>query len=437
MDRRQIDQYLALGFVADLPPGEDPLALLSAWSRAPRRDESSVSESGLVREGVRALKAAFAECAAQVDGGRDQVVMLSGGLDSRTILGALLDEYSPREVRAATFGLPGERDFDLAAQVARAAGVQHETVESFSVDWTTEGLVDSVLARRLPLPFPYGQRYLSYHLHRRIGRESVFWDGLCGDVLGGKRQTAKDDAEWTWDEAVEHFFARNLLRDWQQYAGEGFEPRSVLPAAPLCDAGLLSYPDQLNYAVRQARYVATRRMRDHTVQTPFLSGPWLDFMLAVPGRYRRESLLYREVQEQAFPRLFALPTTREAGRRAPRSRVARGALAARRRAERGAERLRLRRPAAPPAVIGANDAIRDAHRQRPQNRELVVRNLTDLANRRVVPALEADTVVAQALDGTLGHTRLSVLLGLELNLKAAERVTSVDAGPGRPPTPAG
>jgi len=180
----QRDQYLTFGFVPELPDG-DPLSLLSQWSRPPRRNKRSVSERALVHEGALALTAAVEESVLSTPGGGDQVVFLSGGLDSRAILGALLDAYDSGEILAATFGTPGEQDFDFAREVARTAGVRHEALESFSVDWTTDGLVESVLAREVPLPHPFGQRYLSYRLHERIGRSNTFWDGLCGDVTGG------------------------------------------------------------------------------------------------------------------------------------------------------------------------------------------------------------------------------------------------------------
>lgn len=427
-DRRQRDQYLAFGFVPELPDG-DPLALMGAWSRPPRRSAGSVSESALVREGVRALKAAFEECASAAQGRGDQVVFLSGGLDSRAILGALLDAYRPAEILTATFGARGEQDFDFAATVARAAGVRHEVLESFSVDWTTQGLVDSVLAREVPLPHPFGQRYLSYRLHQRIGVDNVFWDGLVGDVLGGVIAQESDDRE-TWAEAVSRFLDLHLLPHSELYTTPGFRPESTMPAAPFVSDRLLSHMDQLILAVRQVRYTRTRNMRGYTIRTPFLSGPWLDFMLSVPLRYRYERRLYMTILRQAYPRLFTLPTTTFDGAGVPASPVLRAPLVFQRRALRKAQRMGLLGAGGKPDS-GANNAIRRGHLHRADIRELILDNLGDLADRGVVPGLDPGAIACAMAERTISDTRVGVLLGLEINLKAVARLTGQAPAPGR------
>jgi asparagine synthetase B (glutamine-hydrolysing) len=424
-DRPQRDQYLAFGFVPELPEG-DPLALLAAWSRRPRRSPRSVSESALVREGVTALRAAFEDCATQVHGRGDQVVLLSGGLDSRAILGALLELYGPGEILTATFGSPGEQDFDFAAGVARAAGVRHEVLETFSVDWTTEGLVDSVLARQVPLPHPFGQRYLSYRLHQRIGVDNTFWDGLAGDQAGGV-VTQEADGRSTWAEAVQYFLDLHLLPHWADYTGPGLRPESVLPAAPFVSDSLLTYRDQLLFAVRQARYTGTRRLRGYTVQTPFLSRPWLDFMLSVPLRYRVDRRLYMTILRTAYPRLFALPTTTLDGAGVPLSPLVRRAVLLQRRALRKARRLGRRSPAGGPPSPGAN-ALRRSHLHRADIRALILDNLADLAGRDVVAGLDPQAIGRAMAGRTISDTRISVLLGLELNLKAVDRLAEQRAG---------
>jgi hypothetical protein len=420
-DQNRRDQYLAFGFVVELPPDGNPLALLGEWSRLPRRSTRSVSESGLVREGVRALRAAFEECAATTPSRTEQVVFLSGGLDSRAILGALRTHYDQAEVLAATFGSPGEQDFDFAATVARAAGVRHEVLGPSSVDWTTEGLVDSVLAREIPLPYPFGQRYLSYRLHQHIGADRVFWDGLAGDVTGGM-VTAKGDDRRTWDEAVSRFLALQVVPHSARYTSPGFRPESAMPAAPFVDDGLLSYPDQLLLAVRQTRYTATRRMRGYTVLTPFLTRPWLDFMLGVPIRYRHERRLYMTILRQAHPRLFTLPTTTFDGAGVPASPVLRPPLLLQRRVVRKVQRMGWPSRSGGQPDSGANNAIRRAHRRRADIRALIVDDLTDLAARGVVAGLDADAITRAVDEQEISDTQLSVLLGLEVNLKAIDRI---------------
>jgi hypothetical protein len=424
--RHQMDQYLAFGFVPELPPDGDPLALLSDWSRVPRRSTRSVSESALVREGIRALTAAFTECAAATESRDDQVVFLSGGLDSRAILGGLLELYRPAEILTATFGAPGEQDFDFAADIARAAGVRHEVVESSSVEWTTQDLVDSVLAREVPLPHPFGQRYLSYRLHRRIGADHAFWDGLCGGVVSGGHVPGPEEVG-TWEAAVSDFMAKHLLPGSSQLTSPGFRPASTMPAAPFVSDTLLPFPDQLDFAVRQNRYIRTRYLRGYTMRSPFLARPWVDFMLAVPIPYRNEQRLYMTILRQAYPRLFRRPTTTFDGAGVPASPVLRKPLVFQRRALRKAQRKGWLPGAGGKPDSNANNAIRRGHLQRADLRELVRENLSDLAGRDVVAGFDADAVARVMADRRLVSTMIDGLLGLELNLKAVDRLMGMDA----------
>lgn len=140
------------------------------------------------------------------------------------------EDVPPAEIRAATFGAAGEQDFDFAANVARVAGVHHEVVDSSSVTWTTQGLVDSVLAREVPLPHPFGQRYLSYRLHQRIGAQHTFWDWLCGGVVSGGH-VPRAEERWTWEAAVSDFLTKHLLPHWDQVPARVHHARTFTGSA--------------------------------------------------------------------------------------------------------------------------------------------------------------------------------------------------------------
>jgi hypothetical protein len=429
-DLEQASRYLTFGFLPDGDDAAEPLSLLAEWSRRPRRRPEDVDPAALVREGVRALRAAVAECAAAPGPGGDQVVFLSGGLDSRAILGALLEQYDASRIVAATFGRPGEQDFDFAAAVAREAGVRHEVLDSFEVDWITDGLVDSVLARRVPLPSPFGQRYLSYRLHEQIGRGNVFWDGLCGDGIGGKL-SPREGETWDWPSALDGFLRFHLLPGWKALVPAGFDPRDALPTRPFAPVELMEYPDQLVFGVRQRCNTGTRRLRDYAIRTPFLAGPWLDFMLTVPTRYRQDQRIYRQVQRAAFPRLFSLPTTALDGGAVTEPRVLTLLRDLGFRARRKASRLGL--AAAPATASGANAAIRRGLLEEGSLRGLVAENLLDLDDRGLLPHVDVRALLVgrpaagAPADPSFRLRAVRRLLDLELNLKASERVAETAA----------
>ena len=429
-DKNRIEQFLAFGFVPE-PDDPEPLALLREWSREPRRNLADVSVAGLVREGAAAMRAAVEECAVRAGSAGEQVVFLSGGLDSRMILAALLESFDRSQIVAATFGRPGERDFDYAARVATVAGVRHETLDSSTVEWTTAGLVDSVLARQVPMPFPFGQRYLSYLLHERIGREHVFWDGLCGDVVGGSRSTKKGET-WQWSAAIEQFQVFHLRRGYGKTVSADFDPGAGMPAAPFCSDALMPYPDQLIFGVRQRAYTSTRLLRDYRICTPFLVQPWLDFMLRVPARLRNDKYLYQEIQKRAYPRLFSLPTTAYDGGAVLESGFTRTSRGLRRRVLSKAMRMGLPVLRGPVPEAGANAAIRASYRVPGATLDLVRENLTDLAARGLIDWTDPASFIPGGHGREAGdepsESDITRLLGLELNLKAADRLTTLRDG---------
>jgi hypothetical protein len=435
----RVQEFLAFGFL--LRSTQDPLSLLAEWSRRPRRDTGYTSEAGLAAEGVRAFGEAVDRCIGEGPVFGRQIVLLSGGLDSRAILAALLRRFDRSEIVAATFGLPGEQDFDFARRVAQTAGVQHVRLETLSAEWSTSALVESVLAREIPLPNPFGQRFLSYCVHRDLGSRNIFWDGLCGDAVGGDWAPGPEES-FTWDGAVEHWLKRHLVSGsriaTKHRAGItgsaslhtiDLDPREVVPDVPYLPDTVLSYPDQLDFGLRQRQYIATRRMRGYIIRTPFLKGPWLDFMLGVPARLRQRQYLYREILKALDPRLFSLPLTTFKG----------GSLletASAQRCRRSLDHLRrcLARvgfaSGSPDRPKSANHGIRSQLGRCSAIRELVIENLRDLGHRGLVDPIDLDVALGCPDRSEPRHSLLTVLLGLELNLKANDVLSSMSEAAG-------
>jgi asparagine synthase (glutamine-hydrolysing) len=76
-------------------------------------------------------------------------IPLSGGLDSRLLLGLLAPESEGRIV-AACYGAPGSQDVELSRNAARAVGVEHRFVP-FRASEVLSSERRNVLARRIGL----------------------------------------------------------------------------------------------------------------------------------------------------------------------------------------------------------------------------------------------------------------------------------------------
>lgn len=83
----------------------------------------------LINKGVDTLTSTFELTTDECDDDVTHVLPLSGGLDSRTILGGLLNNIPAEEIVTVTFGTPDTWDFEIGRRVAHEAGTQHFTVD--------------------------------------------------------------------------------------------------------------------------------------------------------------------------------------------------------------------------------------------------------------------------------------------------------------------
>lgn len=277
--------------------------LTGLLSGVERRDSKGRGdqEGELIDRGIAALAAAFAG----VEGGRPQVVPLSGGLDSRAILAGLLAAGRKEDLVAVTFGSPGTLDFEIGPLVAREAGVDSVVIDLQRARITQE-LLESAVTEGASWTYLF-EAALSRTIYRRFGREPTYWSGFMGDPLAGSHLLPRESR--SWDEARRRFAERNRFVTSTRSTPPDFEPESVLPDQPLVAEEVLSFDEQLDFSIRQPSCVRPLVVpRGYDCRTPFLSRPWVDFSLALPRRYRRSQYLYKKILCSFSPGLFSLPT---------------------------------------------------------------------------------------------------------------------------------
>jgi hypothetical protein len=407
----EVDAYLYFGYVPRVD-GDDPFWIVKEWDRGEGRGRlESLGCEELVAAGIRALRAA-------TDAREQHVVLLSGGFDSRAVLGALLDRLGPSQVVAATFGFPGLADFDLARSVAASAGLRHELVDARTTPCTAERLTQCVeqLEPRPYQPILQGP-YLGHALRSRLGTGVTYWHGFLGDVLSGAHLPSAPAP--SWDESMRHFAAINRGGGITR---PGYDPLSILPRGPFVGSAAMTYPDQLDLAVRQPYCIYTRSRDGHRFARLFQHGAWVNFMLDVPERHRRDQSLYREILRVAYPRLFRVPTTHDRGVPLTSAGWTRSILAGTSRARHWVTR---KLGARPPAVL--RYMLR-------KHAAVVQESLADLERRRIVGWLDVQRTWRDHQAGARDSSReLDALVSLEANLKAEERAGgSLEAQSARP-----
>jgi hypothetical protein len=419
--RDELAAFLHFGFRPRVPEGYRELP----WARVRARDVwTNVGRADLLERGLAAMRSACAE-----PGPGQHVIPVSGGLDSRFLLAILAEAGLGERLVAATFGIPGTFDFDLAPPVARAVGVRHEAFELGRLRLTRDELLAT--ARRAPWTLTLEAHY-NHQIPLRFGSGATYWSGIMANAIAG---VDLDEPSADWRTACVAFGLRARVVPAVRLTPPGFDPCSVLPAAPLLEDSVLTYFEQLFAFLRYpCRLEPALLPAGFRFRTPFRHAAWVDFLLRAPRELRRGQRLYHAIAERSNPRLFALPAKNQLGlaRSSPAWRL--GLRRARLKAERLFAARFPGRPGRPNPKLNTVD-FDHALRAGAELAALVEEALERLAARQVVDWLDPLELLRRhrARTANLGEA-LTVLAALEFNLTVEEERAARAAPAGSTPS---
>jgi hypothetical protein len=248
-----------------------------------------------------------------LDCNRGQVVIpISGGLDSRAILAAVLELLPPEKIQSYTFGTPGTWDYDIGCLIAQKTGINHRAYDLTLYPVTRAGLQRiSILSDGNTDLFTFPP--LAW-IERDFDTNSIYWLGFMGDPLAGSHIPSVSAST-----AIEHFMSFD--RQSSRYSARILNPPlrpdyAMLSLENVIPGGLPTVTEYelLDFENRQERYTAHQLfLRGFRYATPFLDPDWIRFILSVPIEYRINQRLYRQMLRHEFPDLFSLPTKNRAG----------------------------------------------------------------------------------------------------------------------------
>ncbi|HLF25334.1 MAG TPA: asparagine synthase-related protein [Anaerolineae bacterium] len=250
-------------------------------------------------------------------------VYLSGGLDSRTILGLI----ERRPVVTLTYGMRHCRDTHYAQRIAQAVGSQHQWFDLPDGRWVREHADFHLELTEGFHSWLHGHGISTLATARQlIDVQLSGWDG--GTVMGHPASIepllvspANDAAlltriyylfsqEFTWpsiDEAEERLLYTEPM--WPRVRGLAFESfRAEL-------ARCLDYrPDVRaeyffirNHCGRLTHNMITMYRSHMEVRFPFFDYDLFDFLYSLPAQLRADRNLYRAVIQRETPRLALIP----------------------------------------------------------------------------------------------------------------------------------
>lgn len=269
-------------------------------------------EVAWVRAGLKTFRQVMKEHIEQTPPGAQHVVPLSSGLDSRAILGALLEKLPKESISTITYGIPGAWDYEIAPAVARACDLRHERINLLEEEWDLECLVEA--AKRLKYPVNIYEAYVHQKVRDHFGPSYIFWSGFMADSLAGAHLWKEPSV--TKDQAIHRFFEYNGDLQYKNQAFQTEILEQIKQEFPWLDPQRsgLCYDQQLDYGLRQKFYIhPVLTEQGFQIITPFTSKLWVDYILSTPYHLLRKEETYGKIVVASSPELFTLPVKNRAG----------------------------------------------------------------------------------------------------------------------------
>jgi len=241
--------------------------------------------------------------------GRQIVVPLSGGLDSRIIV-AMLKRLGAEDVICFTYGKKGNREAEISRQVAEALGYRW-----YFVGYTRERLYDSYHSDGMQRYLEYGgnlvslpviQDFLAVKVLKDEGKirgDAVFVPGHSGDMLAGSHIPLDYNQPQTY--TFEKFLEDSLKKHYNLWKWDKTELGSLFEGKIRKSAGDISVHDNescanaielFNFNERQAKFIVNSvrvyEFFGYQWRIPLWDAELIDFFSNVNLEQRIQQKLY-------------------------------------------------------------------------------------------------------------------------------------------------
>ncbi len=406
MNSIQINQYLWCGYP---PPGKFPTWLSDCITPDVTGKDYSPQEA------ASRFDTLFDALVGQISPGH-HIIPLSGGWDSRAILGALLERVDLDQIVTVTFGVPGQLDYDLGKMVANSVGVEHHAFDLRTVDFSWDVIRESVAAS--PWTFVPDNHFNSLTRNRFSNSSDTIWSGFLGNPLAGP---LVDDQAATFSNKQHRGKTHPLCSPNFSYINSLPLPEETTPIA---------YDIALDLGIRQAHAIAPivlpirkwerwgafigKEKNGAQVIAPFADSAWAGYWLSGPREVRKGRKIYLEMLNLKFPELFSLPGKANYGTKRDHGiypMVQKGSHFLSSQVQKRAPWLRIR------SSLMANYLDYDEMFRNREDYQATLRIAFDyLKESRVVPWLDLDTLWEEHMRRRKDHgDAFLVLLGLAAN----------------------
>ena len=288
---QMVEQFLAMGFVPDFEFGEQYLQ--QVIGSIEDHGVKHVDKGRLFHE---VLPGAIERQMRDI-GHTEAMIPLSGGFDSRLLLGAALRVLPASSITCATFGMVESADVGVAKEICRKLGVRQIWIDPSSYDWTLDHVVNYIRKRGELVPGAVAESAarMSELVEFYTDSRAVLLSGYFGDFPTGCRLPVDHDHRGNVDGEVELFLSKNVVLPgiqrkvlpehtaWRRFIERNRWPSHLAGATPF---------ETLDCAFRQAQRIERNLPgKLANMVQPFMDPVWMNhwFSLGVPERRRQKA----------------------------------------------------------------------------------------------------------------------------------------------------
>lgn len=286
--------------------------------------ETFAPESYTAREAARRLNRLADRIFEGLKPGGTCVVPLSGGLDSRVLLGLALDRLHVSQIKTVTFGRRGQLDYDLGKKIADDVGVESQLVDLQEKRLHWAELVES--ACKAPWTHFPDAFFNDLARSNAAASSDLILSGFLGEALTGGH------VQWNAavGEAALRFAQSQQCSQLAWKMDPHYDPAAELPPQP--EGQGLASSAFYDLSIRQPCYIhpvvtgqtgpfsyssspSPCRASGAMSVTPFADHSWMRYWLQAPLKQLEGQRLYIDMMGFMFPSLAAMPTKETLGAR--------------------------------------------------------------------------------------------------------------------------
>lgn len=303
--------FLAFGYIPILPPNNFGIYELLKESLYLIDEIKNLSEKELLRK-TKDLFDDIIDEEFTNDKGNNIIVPLSGGIDSRLLLGALIERIDASKINTITYGVPNTYDYEIGQLVAKEAGTKHIqlNITSDMFVWDFDNLNE--LAKNINKPTWIFDAYVNKSLAKYFGEETSIWSGFYGDRLSGDHLYNSNSPNF--EEHFSHFKRNNVvnkkirLPNWvNSYLKNQVNKFNI-------DERIQNKYEQMDTYIRQECCIKpTLFVQGCRYVTPLFNSKLVNWFWNVPRESRSKKQPYFDLCLSKYPRLFNLPVKNKYG----------------------------------------------------------------------------------------------------------------------------